>query len=526
MHLPLSLAGNFAEPRPNHFHGGIDVRTQSQSGRPVFSIGEGYVSAVSIGLYGFGNAVYVAHPDGHTSVYCHLKGFIPHIEALAEKYQYKKQCSGGHIVFKPNEYPVSQGQLIAISGTTGASVTPHLHLEMHETKTNAMVDPLLFLKDYLSDKFPPIAHAFMACPKAGEGVFSGGTARQSYGFNALHLSRTFTAWGKVGFAIWANDYMEDSFGRLGVYHTTLSVDGKTVFESRTDRIPQEENMTVNHWGDYDHFKRFNIWYMKSFKDEGNKLEALKVYNADRGYVTFNQEKTYHLVYTVEDIKGNQRSYSFDVVGKPTTFAKKKAKQGTMLLCRKSNVVRASGAELFIRRGLLAKDTPIKQQCWKQDGRLSHRYAFAPASTPLLGWAQVSIRVNQKVKDPSKLYITATDMKSFSPSTYKNGWVKGRIRDLGRTYEVAYDDTPPSITQPSISGRYINFPLLDEKSGVKSYKAYVDGEFVLFKRIDKTCIARCDLEHSPIRKTGKRHTLRLLVEDNCKNTRTLNTTFIY
>jgi len=85
----ISLAGNFGEPRPNHFHGGIDVKTDGVEGKKVMTIADGFVSRVTIGLLGFGNAVYVQHPDGHTSVYCHLKSFSPRISALVKRWQYK-----------------------------------------------------------------------------------------------------------------------------------------------------------------------------------------------------------------------------------------------------------------------------------------------------------------------------------------------------------------------------------------------------------------------------------------------------
>ena len=157
VNYPVSLAGNFGEPRPHHFHGGIDVKTQQAVGKPIFSIGEGYVSRITIGISGFGNAVYVQHPNGYTSVYCHLKDFVPVLRAAVSRHrkasgqsdiidEYKKPSPPADIILPPSEYPVSEGQLIAISGNTGSSQAPHLHLELHETKSWDMVDPLDFLR--------------------------------------------------------------------------------------------------------------------------------------------------------------------------------------------------------------------------------------------------------------------------------------------------------------------------------------------------------------------------------------------
>ena len=99
----ISLAGNFGEPRPHHFHGGIDIKTDGVEGKAIYAIGDGYVSRVTMGLYGFGNAVYVTHPEGYTSVYCHLKAFTPRIKAALRRYQYQHETSEGDARFSPLE---------------------------------------------------------------------------------------------------------------------------------------------------------------------------------------------------------------------------------------------------------------------------------------------------------------------------------------------------------------------------------------------------------------------------------------
>ena len=181
-HLPvsydISLAGNFGEPRPNHFHGGIDIKTDGVEGKAIYAIGDGYVSRVTMGLYGFGNAVYVTHPEGYTSVYCHLKSFSPRIQAALRRYQYQHETSEGDAYFSAVECPVSQGQLIALSGNTGNSMGPHLHLEIHDTKTWDMLDPCDFLGDYINDTIPPKVRGLMVYPQTGEGVVNGKSEKQ------------------------------------------------------------------------------------------------------------------------------------------------------------------------------------------------------------------------------------------------------------------------------------------------------------------------------------------------------------
>ena len=210
----IVLAGNFGEPRPWHFHGGIDVKTDNQEGKQIFSIADGYVSRITVNKYGFGNAIYVNHPDGLTSVYCHLKRFADKYEQLFERTGWRDTLDFRYV---EGQLPVKGGDMIALSGNTGHSTGPHLHLELHDTKTWVMIDPMEKLAKFIADTVAPQAHSFMAVPVVGEGLFNGGATKQTFGFGqpdvkkhstTWTLSREFTAWGRVGFALWADDYSE------------------------------------------------------------------------------------------------------------------------------------------------------------------------------------------------------------------------------------------------------------------------------------------------------------------------------
>ena len=314
----IILAGNFGEPRPFHFHGGIDVKTDNQEGKRIYSIADGYVSRLTINMYGFGNAIYVAHPDGNTSVYCHLKRFDDKYEALLQRTG-RDTLS---LVLPANKYPVKAGDLIAISGNTGHSTGPHLHLELHDTETWVLRDPLMKLAGIIVDTVAPQAHSFMAYPMDGEGVFNGGFTKQTFGFGApdikvqsstFKVQREFTAWGRVGFALWADDYSEKTYNHYGIRYTQLLVDGKEVFHSDVDSIPISCQLEVNQWGDYNHWRHHRVWYMKSFREPGMRLPILHT-NFERGVVCFSEERPYQLTYVLRDYQGNESRYHFTVHG--------------------------------------------------------------------------------------------------------------------------------------------------------------------------------------------------------------------
>src|SRR3954464_1565882 len=72
---PGSLAGTMGELRSTHFHSGIDIRTNNMVGLPVLASKSGYVSRVTMTTSGYGNVLYITHPDGNTTLYAHLDQF-------------------------------------------------------------------------------------------------------------------------------------------------------------------------------------------------------------------------------------------------------------------------------------------------------------------------------------------------------------------------------------------------------------------------------------------------------------------
>lgn len=526
-HSPIAdsivLAGNLGEPRPNHFHGGVDIKTGGVEGKHIYAIGDGFVSRVTMGLYGFGNAVYVTHPEGYTSIYCHLRSFAPTVKNALQRWRYRHESNTVDVNFEPTDCPVSQGQLIAISGNTGHSMAPHLHLEIHETKTWAMLDPLDFIGHLLHDGQPPLAHGFMACPQAGKGLFNGGRGKQTFGFSSHHLDRNFTAWGKVGFAIWANDYMEAAYNSYGIRETILTVNGRIVFRSNVDYVPVWSNLMVNSWGDYEHWLRSRVWYMKSFREPGNTLALIQTDEND-GIVDFNEEKVYYLEYTLRDALGNESKYSFEVEGVKADIASSPKQPIEAMKWDIINTWTVPGVQLVVPQGCLV-GTFVPSAHIRQ-GSYSALCSFTPTPFQLFNNGELSLYVHRKVTHPSKLYIVEHyGSDQYMGGVYKNGWVSGRIRRLDASYEVAYDDAPPSIRAVSL-GESIVISVSDDESGLQGYTATLDGRFIAFEPKDKSHIVTCRLSESPIRKTGKSHRLRFSASDNCGNARTLEANVIY
>lgn len=312
VHYPITLAGNFGEPRPNHFHGGIDIKTDREEGKLIHAIGDGYVSRVCVGMNGFGNVVYVSHPNGYTSIYAHLKGFSSKIASLVRRYQYQHQTYICDVELGAADMPVSKGQFIAFSGNTGASFGPHLHLEILDAKGNK-VDPLEYLKSQVTDTTAPEILSFRAYPQAGQGIFESKAAPSTHGFD-----REFTAWGAVGFSLRANDHMEGEYNNYGIYDMQMYVDDQLTFHSVMSYFPVSGNPMVNLWGDYDEYRRTGIWFMKTFMEPDLNLPMLYA-PADRGIIHFREERPYRVKFVTSDIFGNTSERSFVVNARRTEF---------------------------------------------------------------------------------------------------------------------------------------------------------------------------------------------------------------
>lgn len=520
----ISLAGNFGEPRPNHFHGGLDLRTEGEEGKRVMSIGDGYVSRLTVGLFGFGNAVYVTHPEGYTSVYCHLQRFSPRLERMLKRWQYEHEQREADIRLSPSDYPVSQGQLVAFSGNTGHSFGPHLHLEIHDTRTWDMLDPLEFLGAYVNDSVPPEIHGIKAYPQQGKGVYN---------------EEEHTAWGQVGFAVYADDYMQNSHNHYGIRLTQLLVDGREVFRADVNGIPYSMNRMVNSWGDYDFFFHHSRWWLKMYIEPGNVLPILKA-DEQRGIINFAEERDYHLEVILTDYFGNQTRKAFVVRGEKSLSTLNAPRSilhahPSTLHPQRSNFINSPGMQLVVPYGFVGVDTPLDMSVDNSDG-LSPVYSFYEHSCPLFYDAELSIAARSQVDDPSKLFIGHDYGQLVSlGGTYKDGWVTTRVRDLGGSFQLLYDDEPPVIEPRSTdASSLLRFDIHDELSGIKSYKGYVDGQFVLFKAMTQSLTVNktgttpiaCRLSNTPIKKKGVVRHLKLIVTDNCDNQQTYETSITY
>lgn len=523
----LSLAGNFMEARPNHFHGGLDFKTQMAVGKPLYGIADGYVSRVTVGMNGFGNALYIAYPNGVTSIFGHLKKFSPKIEAALKAYQYRHETYECDMRLAPGVLPVKEGEVVAYSGNTGASEGPHLHLELHRTSNDEFLDPMPYFKHLFKDTTPPVAKALMVYPQRGEGAVNYGQIEQPVGLRKNGTTRVMKVWGRIGLGVMDFDFMDGTYNHYGVHKVELYCEGKKLFQSTTDGFLPLENRMVNSWGDLPMFRITGLWYMKSFIEPGNRLRVLWADN-NRGIVNIDQERDYHFKYILTDHYGNRSVYDFTLRGEKQNI-RPYVSPATRhrLMWNESNTVQEPGMQLSMPWGVLYDNLPMQVMVRQNNpAAVSPTYTFTKNPYPLNTWATLSIALRRRpFANPRQYYIVQRSRNGvkYLPSSYKNGWVSAEIRELGDSYTVETDNEAPTVRPVSMSGQTLRYFIQDTKSGIKTYKGKVDGRFVLFKNLGGGL--SCDLSQTPVKRGGT-HTLELYVEDNCGNRRTDRRTFNY
>ena len=105
-------------------HSGMDF--SAKTGTPIYATGDGKVSKVRKSRRGYGNHVTIDHGYGYKTLYAHMTKYIV--------------CKG---------QKVKRGEVIGYVGSTGTSVAPHLHYEVH--KDGRKINPVNF---YYNDLNP------------------------------------------------------------------------------------------------------------------------------------------------------------------------------------------------------------------------------------------------------------------------------------------------------------------------------------------------------------------------------------
>lgn len=489
--IPPSLSGTFAEIRSNHFHSGVDLRTNESEGLPVLAAADGFVSRIKVSATGFGNVVYLKHPEGFTSVYAHLHHFNDTLERLVESEQFRKKSF--EVEFFPAEgsLPVNQGQLIGFSGNTGSSAGPHLHFEIRETRTEKPFDPLSKLSKF-SDTIPPVIRNIMLIdyvhhnetyypvsrkmlPVSDPEVSPAGTD------DTLHFASI------AGIAVQTDDRMNGSNASLGIKNIILKVNGKITFHYEVETFAFSESKYVNACIDYAQLTEQGKTFILLHQLPGNDFSGLNAKN-DSGFVYGDLNMNIECEVSVSDFNGNSVSRIFFV---------RKTRQETLpvlpginkyIAFNKIPVAQNTNAKLIFPAGKITYNIH-DFEFETSDSSLAEYSVFVKAgsaSIPLHQACELFIKTrNLPASLHSKSVIVRLTDKNERLSmggVFLDGWVKASVKTLGNFF-VTVDTIAPQIKVSGVSEdviwqkNKIEFKLYDDLSGIDKYEITVDDKWV-------------------------------------------------
>lgn len=532
LNIPLKLSGTFGELRNNHFHAGIDLKTKQRSGLKVYAVADGYVSRIKVSLWGYGKVIYINHPNGYTSVYAHLSKFGEGIQEYVKNIQYKKQrYETGNIFLDKNKIIVKKGQVIAFTGRTGGFVAPHLHYEIRDTKTEKVINPLLFgLK--IQDTIAPRIQKLIAYPLGPNSTINASTKKQILGIkrNAenSYITNRISASGKVSFGLGVYDLLGKESNKNGVFSIEMLVNGKRHYYHDVETFSFSETKFINLHIDYPYFSRYKSRIQKTFVEEENRLS---IYDGsiNKGVVNIQEGLNYQIELIVSDFSGNTSSVKIPVLGvKKSSTWKKHSPETAQFKIVKNEFQKFTnnGISIAFPKNTFYKDTHIN---FSVNGAVA---TVHKPNIPLNKKFTISFDSTlYKSSEADKIYIANISNKKYPyplRTRKRSDKLFATTKVLGN-YALLTDKQKPKIYSPNFNDgdwvsklKYLTIKISDFQSGIRLFNAYIDDDWILMEYDVKN--KKLSYDFSDKKLVGSKHTFKLIVSDNVGNTNTYSSTF--
>ncbi len=542
LHVRGQHSASFGEMRPNHFHSGIDIKTDGAEGKPVVAAASGYVSRIVVSPTGYGRALYLTLDNGYTAVYGHLSRFRDDLEQFAESERRRLRRNKVDLSCPPDRFRVCRGDRIAFSGNTGSSFGPHLHFELRETATQRTLNLVRQGIARPEDDMPPVIVRIRyietdtvqgvpvhRAPAVCDAV------RVDAGTYRLARPTPLPVGANGSFVVEATDRRNGVTNTFGLYRVTLYVDGEPHYEYRMDGFTFDRSRDCN----------VAACYSVQIASRNEAIRLARVEGAPdffcpvavrRGAVGAAEGERRSLRIEAEDDCGNISRLDFEVVGRAPwhavrdTLAVRCDRSRThVLTCPGARAVLPAGA-LYESAFLRLRPSGVRIACDTSLLVLSPAYRFLPCTEPLRKPAEVRIEAYVPEALRPHAVLAALDRRGRPTcvgGTCSGGGVTARTAVTGDLF-VAADTVAPSVRPLFGEGadlgtaRRMSFRTMDNFSGIASCELRIDGEWVPCDRQP----VRGTVTHTfALPRTGARHTYLLEVRDRCGNAARRTGTFV-
>ena len=528
-------SASYGEMRPNHFHSGVDIRTDKVEGKPVVAVADGYVSRVSVAPGGYGLALYIAHPDkGTMSVYAHLSRLRRDIADYLTEERYKSRSNSKNLFPAADMFRVNRGDTIAFSGNSGSSFGPHLHFEMRDTKSGYTLNPVKLGVVSPQDTIPPpiLRLHYVLFDSVANRVKSRlvGSYTPSLVEGEYRLPASVKVWGKGYFVLETLDKRNGSSNRFGIYGAKMSIDGAEVLDFKMDRFSFADTRHCNVVSYFPLQRKANCEVVTLAK---MPYAPSYLYHkaSGRAFVSLETGVSADVVVQVEDECGNSSALRFTMVGTECKYEPKSAPESAVLVDGNTLAeVVGDGFSLFVPKGALYEPEychteAVEPKAIKDSTlvELSRFYRIFAEQTPMNKAVRVVIAADVPIELQRHACVATVDEKGkirYLGGEYRRDSVEVATRRGGNMVVVA-DTVPPKIV-PRFSAdadmrgvSTMKFSLKDNFSGIGSYTLMIDGEWrtLDYQPIKGELVHRFD---RPLNGRGVYHPVVLEVNDKCGN----------
>ena len=504
MKIPLILSGTFGELRSNHFHSGIDFKTNQEIGIPIYAPAPGYVSRIKVSPYGFGKAIYINHENGLTTVYAHLDKFNSEINDYILKKQYEKKSFSLDLSISKDKFKLSTGDTLAYSGNSGSSTGPHLHFEIRDTKTQHPLNPMNWDFKIKDTKKPIIEEIYIYDLKNPLKI-----TKQKM-INDINIA------GSFAIGIKAHDILDLAQNKNGINTIKIYLNDQLYFHYDIQEFSFNETKYINSLIDFKEYTKNKQRIYKCYVEKNNQLSVYKEL-VNNGIITGIEEKSHKIKIVIEDSYKNTEKKEF-VFNYKNSEKIDLVESKEIIDCNQDFKFENENLEIFIPKKSLYQDCIFS---YKENNKNDNHseYTVISSEIPLHKTFSLSIRLNKNTSNPENLIMVRLDGNDsiYVKSKLENNIIIGSPKSFG-TFTLASDEIAPTIQ--SVNFKYdlsnetsIKFKVFDNLSGIDKYYAELNGEWILMEYDPKNNL----LEHNFINKAvNKEHKLYIKVSDKNSN----------
>jgi len=523
----IAIAGTFGELRNDHFHSGIDIKTKQKKNIPIYAAQDGYITRIKVSSYGFGKALYLNHKyvdqkgktHHFTTVYAHLENFNNKITNRVLKEHYTKENFEIDFNVKHENIHVKKGEIIGFSGNTGSSTAPHLHFEIRETRTQKVLNPMLFGLPILDRTFPIINSILLYYQQGKKEKIT----TKKINHNTYKLEKNIHINEPFNIGINTYDLLDAAPNKNGIYSIELYLNDSLIFANKMDSFSFSETKYINSHIDYAYYKNHKEKFQKCFLDPNNKLST-NTKHTNHFIGEFIQDGTHKIYLKVKDSYHNTSYLNFNFEFTKTHQNAIKKQNENIINAQKIFEFKNDNCKIYIPNNSLYEDEPFLFKEYNNNTMDYPIYQIMDDSIP--SHKYFTIHMNNYMIPPEKkdkAIIAKIDNEEikYIKTTWNDNYIVGKSNEFGN-FTIIIDSIKPNITYHGINDNVMTLSIKDELSGIQRYRGEIDGKWVLMEYDYKTNLLTHQFRSPAV---NKKHILHVTLIDKAGNQSTLERYFI-